>query len=113
MKYCKYCGSKISEKAVMCPNCRKMLIEDYTVTVIRDSQFMIGKSVIKLEVDNNSTYEIDNGKTLQIKLPPGSHTLNFHLSFRTKTVNLNLNRNVTLSLGWDRFSGGIEVYEVP
>lgn len=96
----------------MCPNCSKMLIEDYTVTIIRDSQFMIGKYAIKLEVDNAATYEINNGETLQIKLPPGNHTFNFHCSFRRKNLNLNLNKNITLSLGWDRFSGAIEVYEV-
>lgn len=112
MKYCKYCGSKVDEQAVMCPNCQKTLITDFIVTVTRDSQFMLVKSKIKLEVDNATTYEIDNGETLQIKLPRGNHTFKFHYSFRSKTVNVNLNKNITLSLGWDRFSGAIEVFEV-
>ncbi|MCD7872959.1 MAG: hypothetical protein LUG21_06675 [Clostridiales bacterium] len=112
MKYCKYCGYKIDEQCVMCPNCQKILNTDFIVTVIRDSQFMAVKSKIKLEIDNSKTYEVDNGETLRIKLPQGNHTFKFHYSFRSKIVNVNLNKNITLSLGWDHVSGAIEVFEV-
>lgn len=73
---------------------------------------MLIKSKIKVDIDHAKTYEINNGERLQIKLPRGNHNLYFHYSFRSKSVDINLNKNLNLSLGWDRVSGAIEVFEV-
>lgn len=112
MKYCKNCGYELFNEAVVCPKCNQSVIEKYKITIKRDNQFYIGKMVYKLEVDSKDSYKIDNGEELELELPAGKHQLYFHYSFRSKTVNVDLKKDVTLSLGWDRFTGGISVYEL-
>lgn len=112
MKYCKNCGNQLFDEAIVCPKCCQSVIPNHKIIIKRENQFYVGKMVYKVKVDGQEEYLIDNGEALELELPSGMHQLYFHYSFRSKTVNIDLEKDVTLVLSWDRFTGGISVYEV-
>ncbi|MBQ8076756.1 MAG: zinc ribbon domain-containing protein [Eubacterium sp.] len=113
MKYCEYCGNRLYDEAVMCPNCKRSTIPEYIVTINRSKQFFIigNSSTIQLDIDSKESYAIGNGQAVQIRLPRGKHKFYFHYSFRSKTVNIDLNNDTEFILEWDRITGGISVFQ--
>lgn len=111
MKYCRFCGAQLADAAVWCPSCQRSLIPSYTLTIVREKQFYFGNPVIKLTVDGKEEYTVANGATLTLTLPSGAHVLLFRFASRSKTVTVDLQRNVRLLVGGDKVWGGIAVYE--
>ena len=111
MKYCRFCGAQLADAAVWCPSCQRSLIPSYTLTLIWEKQFYFGKPVIKLTVDGKEVYTIANGETLTLTLPCGQHTLFFRFASRSKTVTVDLQRDIRLLVGGDKVGGGVAVYE--
>lgn len=115
MKYCKFCGNKIEDEAVMCPFCRQSLIPNYKLTVERTDDYGVKKLVWKVVVDNNAEHSISYGEKLELDLSAGFHQLVFSFKYRlgkgSKTVNVNMQKDTKLLVCINRLSGGVDVFE--
>lgn len=109
MKYCKKCGKELHDQAVICPSCKQAIT--FNVVIKRESQFFLVNPSIKIDVDGQKLAEVKNGERISIELPSGMHKLHFYASMRKADCNINLNGDVYLLLGWNRFTGGLEVFE--
>lgn len=110
MKYCKFCGSLIEEEAVLCPFCKKVLTPNYNLTIKMEDQFVIGKVVFNFCIDGGKSYTISKADTINITLPAGQHHLYIKYYWHKKSVNINLQSDMTFILSWDNLTGGILVH---
>jgi hypothetical protein len=83
--------------------------EDFTLIINRAKQWFAVNPAVKIIVDGNAEYKIDNGATLNIPISAGVHNLAFSCSIRNKIVNINVTDNVTLNIKWNRITGSLEV----
>ena len=111
MSFCPQCGSRIFDEAVICPNCHKSLVAEYTVTVSRLSQVYLYNPPFKLTFDGTVQDELKNGQSKSYTLPAGPHTIFFKGSFRTRELRFILNSNISFLCGWNRATGEIDVFQ--
>lgn len=81
----------------------------FTLTINRAKQWFAINPAVKVVVDANTEYKIDNGATLNIPVSAGTHNIAFSCSMRNKIVNVNVADNVTLNIKWNRVTGSLEV----
>ena len=79
------------------------------MTIHRAKQWFAVNPAVKVVVDDNTEYKIDNGSTLYIPISSGVHNIAFSCSIQNKIVNVNVANNVTLNIKWNRVTGSLEV----
>jgi len=116
MKYCSECGAKLIENNVFCPECGKRLNDikrtegkdiqsQYELTIIRESQFSLKDSSIKVYIDGEFKGELlpkitgqykylVNKPDIEIKFVAGivEGKVPFHFSNRNETIVIKINR---------------------
>jgi hypothetical protein len=119
MKYCRFCGNELFDEAVLCPKCKNSVDSsfepqknEYKLIICRDSQFFVINPAIKINVDGRLASKIENDSNVEIILPRGVHSVEFVCSFRNTKIDVNMNRDVKLSINWNRATGHIDVYEI-
>ena len=80
---------------------------DYTLTIQRKNQFYIMNPAINVQLSDGQTFKIQNNTSKELKLPRGNYSAKFSYAFRSKTVKFELNRDMTILTGFNRFTGGI------
>ncbi len=83
--------------------------ETFTLTVNRAKQWYIINPAIKITIDKGTEYKIANGQTLDIPITAGTHNIVFSSGLRKKAVDVQVSRNLSLNIGWNRLSGALEV----
>ncbi len=132
---CKYCGSKINDKAVVCPKCGKPLTSTdesetgseldlpvnvtqqnksggkggYTLTIVRDKQFFGSRAAVKIKIDEGEEIRLGNDLTVHMPITGGEHTITFRYGRRKKVIEKNVIEDVTLYMKWNAATGGIKV----
>lgn len=118
--FCNKCGNEIVGDAKFCSKCGQPLscatnstttgkVDTYTLTINRAKQWYLVNPTVKIIVDGGAEYKIDNGKSLNIPVSPGTHNITFLCSIRNKIVNINATSNVVLNIKWNRTTGSLEV----
>lgn len=115
--FCSKCGNVITDNANFCLKCgqsvkqapTESLNQRYMLTIVRANQWFAINPPIKLIIDNNAKYEIENGKSINIPISVGTHTLSFSCSIRNKVVTVNISQNTEINVKWNRFTGGLVV----
>ena len=115
--FCSKCGNEIVAQAKFCSKCGQPVNASnsgtpvqnnsgsFTLTINRAKQWFAINPAVKVVVDANTEYKIDNGATLNIPVSAGTHNIAFSCSMRNKIVN----DNVTLNIKWNRVTGSLEV----
>jgi hypothetical protein len=75
------------------------------LTIIRENQFFLINPSVDIFLNNRQIMSIGNGETRVTQLEEGSYSLSFKGSMRRANIALNLNRDVTVYMKWDRNSG--------
>lgn len=115
--FCNKCGSEIVGGAKFCSKCGNAVthvsnsVDDrmFTLTINRAKQWFAVNPAVKIIVDGDAEYKIDNGATVNIPVTAGIHNVVFSCSIRNKIVNVSVNDNVTLNIKWNRVTGSLEV----
>lgn len=119
--FCSKCGNEIPSQSKFCSKCGQSVVPTpnetvvsnntvgYTLTINRAKQWFAINPAVKIVVDGNTEYKIDNGATLNIPIAAGTHNIAFSCSMRNKIVNINATSNVTLNIKWNRITGSLEV----
>ncbi len=55
---------------------------------------------------------VGNGETIQLRLTPDIYLLNATASVAKATCSVTLDQNRTIRLAWNRFKGGLEMWEI-
>ncbi len=84
----------------------------YTLTLARENQFFAVNPAIKVKIDGGQEHLLDNGMKMDIPVTAGPHKISFSCNIRNKVVDVDVNGDFTLAVGWDRFTGSLKVSEV-
>lgn len=117
--FCNICGSPVDNGSGFCPKCGKTVVfaagadaASYTLTLARENQFFAVNPAIKVKIDNGQEHLLDNGMKMDIPIAAGPHKISFSCNIRNKVVDVDVNGDFTLAVGWDRFTGSLKVSEV-
>ena len=115
MKFCVHCGKEIPDQANICMLCGCRADAECTVTFQRKWQFFLWNPAVQIEISGEGLKKelaIKNGETLSVQLPVGAYQLRFYASIRETVCDLKLEDAVTYHIGWNRFSGKLEAWEI-
>ncbi len=115
MKFCVHCGNQMQDSNEICMNCGCRSSSKLTLTIYREKQwFLVNPPIDVTIVGNGESKELSIKKkeTVNIELPAGIYTVYAKGGIRKANVEINLDKNRTLRLGWNRVSGQLELWEV-
>lgn len=119
--YCNYCGKENPEGSKFCCECGKPVLANnsavqtitknktHKLTIFRESQMFVSfmNPAVNITINKNKKLSIDNGQTIELELEEGNYEINFELSVRKRTVNIDLNKDMNVKLKWNRFTGAL------
>jgi hypothetical protein len=111
--YCPFCGEQAPEESLFCCKCGKALNEKSApqdgcrVTIFRKSQMYVLNPPVNVCIDGERLLSVANGATEELELSKGNHTFDFSSSLRKKSLNLNIEKDTTIMLEWNRLTGSL------
>ena len=115
MKHCSHCGQALADGVEICMNCGCYAEKKHTLTLKRESQWFLVNPPVNVTIVGEGIQQekaLKNGETVAMPLTPGKYHLHFYCSVRSADVDLNLNKDTAYRIGWNRFSGKLEVWEI-
>ena len=131
--FCPHCGKSIADIAKFCPYCGANLkdltssskesvpndpespcpqttsnIDTHKLTIYCQEQSFLVNSPMRVLVDEQFEYSIESGKSIELDLPEGEHSVRVSASIREKRIPIALNSDIKLVLSWNRFTGAIQ-----
>ena len=117
--FCYKCGKEIPDNSLFCSFCGAKLptgnavesspaVKMVTLTIDRASQVYLINPPIKVIIDNDIRLSVENGRSEQVQLAPGSHHVELSASMRKTVVDLDLQKDTALTISFNRLSGKIE-----
>ena len=79
------------------------------LTLTRPNQFFAVNPAFKVTVNNVPQADLRNNSSISINLPVGKHTVSIKQAFKNKVFDVDLKENATISVSWNRITGGIDV----
>lgn len=116
--FCSNCGSQLSDESLFCSKCGKPTknnihtLESSTkhkVTIFRESQIYLVNPPVNISINNKMDRSIENGGSVELELEEGRYKFEFSMSFRKKTIDVNVNKDIQLTVKWNRFTGALVV----
>lgn len=115
--FCSKCGKPVQDDDVFCRYCgaalgttnndKEQMPDEVMLFLDRKSQIYIVNPPIKAVIDGSSFLNVENGKTEQIKLKKGPHTIELSSGIRSKKLTIELQADTVLEMGFNRFSGAL------
>ena len=116
--YCNQCGKQISPNSCFCSFCgAKIPTGDsvdgtsepgaVTLTIDRASQVYLINPPIKVVIDGAVRLSVENGRVEQVQLKPGAHHVELSASMRKTVVDIDIQKDTVLMIGFNRLSGKI------
>ena len=115
MIICKHCHAEVSTSAEICPACGCYLEDKFVLTLKRENQFMLWNPKMQIVITGSKeskNVSVENGETIQLRLTPDKYLLNATASVAKATCSVTLDQNRTIRLAWNRFKGGLEMWEI-
>lgn len=112
ISFCKSCGSRLDDTYLFCPYCNSLLenptlgIRVYTIVIYREPQSYIVPAM-KISIDGKICGNIESGGSLEFGLSGGHHRFDISCSFRKRSLELDIDRNVNITLSLSPFIGSI------
>lgn len=101
--FCRYCGAALGTVN----NDKVGISNEITLFIDRKSQIYLINPPIKAVIDGSSFLNVENGKTEQIKLKKGPHTIELSSGIRSKKLTIEMQADTVLEIGFNRFSGAL------
>lgn len=115
--FCSKCGKAVQDNDVFCRYCgaalgtigddKEKISDEVMLFIDRKSQIYLINPPIKAVIDGCSFLNIENGKTEQIKLNKGPHTIELNSGIRSKKLTIEMQADTVLEIGFNRFSGAL------
>lgn len=111
--YCHKCGKQIPDDSAFCSYCGTSIAphpekqQGFRLTIDRKSQVYLVNPPIKVSIDGDTLLSVDNGKVAEVTVSPGLHTIELKASFRSKRLEVDVQKNTIVEIGFDRLTGGI------
>ena len=115
--FCSKCGKPVQDDDVFCRYCgaalgttnndKEQISDEVMLFLDRKSQLYLVNPPIKAVIDGRSFLNVENGKTEQIKLKKGPHTIELSSGIRSKKLTIELQADTVLEMGFNRFSGAL------
>lgn len=118
LMFCYKCGKEIQDNSMFCSFCGAKLPtgntvesvpapETVTLTIDRASQVYLINPPVKVVIDEKIRLSVENGRSEQVQLTPGAHHVELSASMRKTVVDLELQKDSVLTIGFNRLSGKI------
>ena len=115
--FCNQCGAELVPGAAFCLKCGRPTApagegggpRAFTVTFIREKQWFAVNPGVKIVIDDQDEYRIENGEALRIPMAPGTHSVVFKCGIRNKIIDLTVQKDLELHLKWNRLTGSLTV----
>ena len=119
--FCNQCGSELLPGAAFCARCGHPVEAapansaeapqslPCTVTFTREKQWFAVNPAVRIVVDDRDEYLIENGQTLRVSMAQGTHNIAFRCGIRNKVIDLTVQRDLALTLRWNRVTGSLIV----
>ncbi len=118
--YCFKCGKQIPDESVFCSFCGTRVdgsetssngaaIEEvkYALTIDRKSQPYLINPPVKVIIDGDIRFGVDNGKTETVPVSSGRHQIELKMSVRQKNIEVDIQKDTTIEIGFNRLTGAI------
>ena len=115
--FCSKCGKPVQDDDVFCRYCgaalgtanndKEQIPDEVMLFLDRKSQIYLVNPPIKAVIDGCTFLNVENGKTEQIKLKKGPHTIELSSGIRSKKLTIELQADTVLEMGFNRFSGAL------
>lgn len=110
--FCFKCGTQIPDDSVFCSKCGtrvqaspEPVAQTYALTFDRASQVYVANPPIKVVIDGSIRLSVDNGRTERVDLAPGPHKIELSGSIRSAKVEVDLQHDTVIKIGFSRLSG--------
>ena len=114
MRKCVQCGNIVENQVEICPKCGCYVSNLRTLTLERASQFFLINPAVEVVIKGHGgkkILKVENGQTVQFKLPADQYHLFFSFGFSTAELDIDLSKNMAIYISSNRFSGKLEVWE--
>lgn len=98
--FCSYCGAAINQPTTEVPQGFRLILD-------RKSQVYLVNPPIKVTIDSSTLLSVDNGKFAEITVSPGLHTIELKSSFRSKKLEIDIQKDTVVEIGFNRITGAI------
>lgn len=98
--FCSYCGAAIAQPTTEVPQGFRLIID-------RKSQMYLVNPPIKATIDGRTLLSVDNGKFVEVTVSPGLHTIELKASFRSKKLEIDIQKDTVVEIGFNRMTGAI------
>lgn len=112
--YCYKCGKQIPDDSAFCSYCGATITthnaeepQGFRLIIDRKSQLYLVNPPIKVTIDGSTFLSVDNGKFVEVTVSPGIHTIDFKASFRSKTLEIDIQKDTVVEIGFNRMTGAI------
>lgn len=114
--FCSNCGTQLSDESLFCSKCGKPtqvnvnVLEKstkYKVTIFRESQIYLVNPPVNISINNKMSRSIENGGTMELELEEGQYKFEFSMSFRKKAIDLEVNKDIQITVKWSRLTGAL------
>lgn len=112
---CKHCNAEVLTSTDICPQCGCYIEDKFVLTLKREDQFFLWNPDFQIEIagtKENQTVSVENGKSVSLRLYPDTYLLKAKASFRKAECSISLDKDRTIRLAWNRFSGALEMWEI-
>lgn len=115
--FCRHCGVEISDDSSFCSKCGKSVsgnqnldtvsVIKHKVTLFRTSQTYLLNPPINISINGVADSSIENGGNKEFELDQGHYIFEFSASVRKAKIEVNLDRDVQITLSWNRLTGSL------
>lgn len=112
--YCYKCGKQIPDDSAFCSYCGAAITtpnaeepQSFRLIIDRKSQLYLVNPPIKATIDGSTLLSVDNGKFAEVTVSPGIHTIELNSSFRSKKLEIDIQKDTVVEIGFNRITGGI------
>lgn len=112
--FCGQCGYENNNDSKFCSKCGKPIGQspqddtNYNVNIFRESQLYLVNPPMNVVIDGKQRMAIENGGTINIKLSEGKHTIMFSQALRKRSIDVDLNNDISIIVKFNRLTGSIE-----
>ena len=104
--FCSFCGTKVSGSVPDEPQASSEDVK-FSLTIDRKSQPYLINPPVKVIIDEDIRFGVDNGKTETVSVTPGHHHIELKMRVRQKSIDVDVQKDTTIEIGFNRLTGAI------